>query len=178
MKDLQWHEPAAYRRAIYYENERHDPWASAKFAGVAFLVMLGLRLLARSGPDTHPPGWPATIGVAAAVAVFLAYGLPAIMSLVPGSIVIVSDKGINNNVLAGRAWSIRFWPWDQISSCALHADDAGGRQYAVMSVYDNAGATLVTVALAASPSPSEIAQLFAVYGKELRTLPSSHLPTR
>ena len=52
MKNLQWHEPPAYRRAIYYENERADPLNSLKFAGFAILFLVGLRLLA--GPFRSP----------------------------------------------------------------------------------------------------------------------------
>lgn len=171
MKELQWHEPAAYRRGIYYENERHDPLSSLKFAGTAFLIVLGLRFLAGFGPDAHPPPWPPSVGVAAGIALFAAYGLPAIMSLIPGSIVILSDKGINNNVLTGRVWSIRCWSWDEIAACASYTDTVGGRAYPVVAVLDHDGETLVTVALAPRVSLPEVEAYLVAHGRTLTAVP-------
>src|SRR5690242_13359631 len=103
--------------------ERADP--SAEFAQVRWDRLpcyVGLegssRIKAGSGP--HPPGWELTVAIAAGVAFFAAYGLPALMSLMPGSIVILSDKGVNNNVHTGRGWSIRFWPWEDIDHLSAH----------------------------------------------------------
>lgn len=167
MKEMQWHEPAAYRRAIYYENERNSPLSSLKFAGTAFLAVLGFRLLAGLGPDSHAPPWPPSFAVAAGVALTAAYGLPALMSLMPGSIVILSDKGVNNNVHTGRGWSIRFWSWDEIESYSLTIDTAGGKSYDVFHLHDGRGEVLVTLALKNQGSMSEVQGYFAAHGKRL-----------
>ena len=83
MGQLQWHEPASYRRAIYFHNERTRPLDSAKFAITAFLILIGLRLLVglHPDPDAHPPGPGITVAVAFVFALLVAYGLPALMSL-------------------------------------------------------------------------------------------------
>lgn len=167
MKDLQWHEPAAYRRAIYYQNERADPLNSLKFAGVTFLLMLGFRYLVGTGPNPNPPPWPTSILVATAVAVFMAYGVPALMSLLPGSIVILSEKGINNNVMTGRGWSIRFWPWDEIAYCSTAVDTAGGKDYDVITVHDNTGHILATLALSGRPPLAAVEGYLYAHGKKL-----------
>ena len=129
---------------------------SLKFAGFAFLMLAGLRLLAGFGADSHPPPWPQTIAVAVAVALFLVYGIPALMSLLPGSIVIVSEKGINNNVMSGRGWAIRFWPWDEIAYCSIAMDNAGGKSYKVLSLHADDDCILATVALSDRPSRPDI----------------------
>lgn len=114
MKPLLWHQPAAYHRAIYLHNERTRPFESAKFAVGAFLALIGVRFIAgmRPAPDAHPPGWGSTAAVATVFAIFVAYGLPALMSLLSGSVVILSDKGVNSNKRVGLGWAIRFWAWD------------------------------------------------------------------
>jgi len=169
MRELQWHEPAAYRRAIYYENERKDPLISLKFAGIVFVVMLGLRYFVglRPDPDAHPPGWGVTAAIAAGVAVFTAYGLPAMMSLMPGSIVILSDKGVNNNVHTGRGWSIRFWPWEEIDHLSAHMDTAGGKAYQVIALHGSDDAALVTLALGTKTTLQDVEEYALRRGKQL-----------
>jgi len=172
MRQLQWHEPAAYRRAIYYENERKDPLSSLKFAGIVFLVMLGSRYMVglRPDPDAHPPGWAITIGIAAGVALLAAYGLPALMSLMPGSIVILSDKGVNNNVHTGRGWSIRFWPWEQIDHLSAHTDNAGAKDYEVVTLHGIDGVALVTLALDGKVALKDIEEYALRRGKQVARL--------
>ena len=171
MKDLQWHEPAAYRRAIFYENEKQDPLSSLKFAGAAFGFMLGLRFLAGTGPDAHPPPWwPHSVGVALAVAIFAAYGLPGLMSLLPGSIVILSDKGVNSNKIAGRGWIIRFWPWDEIAYGSLTTDTAGGKVYQVLCLHGADNHVLATLALSPRATMHQIQPYFSANGKSLVTV--------
>ena len=121
----------------------------------------------RARAEAHPPPWPTSIAVAAGVAIFAAYGLPALMSLLPGSIVILSEKGINNNVNTGRGWSIRFWPWSQIAYLSTTSDTAGGRPYKVVSLHDTAGAILVTLAMSERLTVEEIEKYLSVHGKRL-----------
>jgi hypothetical protein len=167
MKQLQWHEPAAYRRAIFYSNERKDPASSLKYAGLVFLVMAGLRLIVPNTPDSHPPPWAASLAVAAGVALIAAYGMPALMSILPGSIVILSEKGVNNNVVTGRGVGIRFWPWERIAFCSASADTVGGRTYELLSFYGPDRELLWTAALAGRPPMWEIEQYLLQYGKRL-----------
>lgn len=166
MKAFQWHEPASYRRAIYYENERSDPGDSAKFAGSSFLIVLGLRFLAGLGSNAHPPAWPVSIGVAALIALFTAYGLPTLMSLLPGSIVIISDKGINNNKMTGRGWQIRFWPWEQIAYCTVSMDSVGGKTYEVISLCAEDGHVLVTLAFTDRSASEQLNDFLRANGKQ------------
>ncbi|HLJ55237.1 MAG TPA: hypothetical protein VKT77_09365 [Chthonomonadaceae bacterium] len=164
MKPLQWHEPAAYRRAKHYALERSNPWRSAGFAGVAFLVMLALRAMAQHGPDAHPPPWPQSVAVAAVLALVVAYALPALALLLPGSIVILSEKGVNNNVMAGRGWSIRFWAWDKIARAAIEPDTAGGRTYRTLALYDAGGGRLAALAIPDRLDAAEIDAFLSRYG--------------
>src|SRR5258708_5677504 len=132
--------------------------SSIKLAGIVFVVMLGLRLLVglRPDPEAHPPGWAVTTAVAAGVATFVAYGLTALMSLMPGSIVILSYKGVNNNVHTGRGWSIRFWSWEEIDHLSAHMDTAGGKTYEVVTLHGSENSVLVTLALGHKTSINEV----------------------
>jgi hypothetical protein len=165
MKDFQWHEPASYRRAISYENERRNPQASAKFAGVAFAIVLGLRFIFGRQTDSHPPAWSASVAIAALIALFAAYGLPAVVSLLPASIVIFSEKGVNNNVMTGRGWNIRFWPWEQIAYCTVGVDSAGGRTYEVIYMHAVDNRLLATLAFTDRSVPVQINDFLHAHGK-------------
>jgi len=167
VKPLQWHEPAAYRRAIYYENERRNPLDSVKLAGIVFAVMCGLRFLAGLGPESHPPPWPPSAALALGVALIVAYGLPGLMSLMPGSMVILSDKGLNNNVHTGRGWSIRFWPWDEIDHCSTAVELAGGKTYDTISFWNSNGELLVTLALKDHSTLGEVGRVLQSKNKQL-----------
>lgn len=163
---LVWREPAAFRRSAYCERERAEPLHSAKFALQAFACILALRLLAgmRPAPGSHPPGWGATAIAAAALALFAAYGLPFLMSLMRGSIVVISAKGINNNRLAGLGWSIRFWPWEAIGSVESAITPVGGRDYETVMVRDRRGEVLAVLATAEEVPMSRIRQAVEANG--------------
>ncbi|MCX6359536.1 MAG: hypothetical protein NT029_07015 [Armatimonadetes bacterium] len=169
MSQKLWHEPKAYRRAVYYANERARPADSARFAAGAFAIMLGLRFIAglRPSPDAHPLAWGPMAGLAAGVALFAAYGLPAILSFVAPSIVIVSDKGINNNRFFGVGWRIQFWDWNRIGLLATGTEALGDRTYRVVSLFDCDGAFLATLALAGDITPGDLARFAAAHGVEV-----------
>ncbi len=156
MKELRWHEPASYRRAKYFEQERQDPFRSLRFAGFALLVILGIRFTAVTGPDSHPPGWPQSIALAVGLALVFAYGLPAMIAHLPASIVILSDKGVNNNVLTGLMWRIRFWAWDKISHYSMHPVAVGGHNFDIIALHGANDEMLVTLALPVGSARQQI----------------------
>ena len=166
MSQTLWHEPKAYRRAIFYENERARPLDSAKFAAGVFAIMLGLRFIAglRQDPAAHPVAWNTMVWLAAGVALFVAYGLPAIVSMVAPSIVIVSDKGVNNNRFFGRGWRIQFWEWDRIGLLVIGSEAFGDRTFRVVTLYDCDGAFLARVALADGVTPGDLERFAAKHG--------------
>jgi hypothetical protein len=165
---LKWHEPRAYRRALFRESERRNPWDASKFAAGAFALILGLRVMAGLGrANPNLPGWLPTVGIALAVAVFAAFVLPWLISLVSISLVILSEKGINNNII-GRGATIYFWPWDRVACCSTSVTSVGGRSYRTFSLHDDQGDVLATFGLPETPTAEEIRDYLQRHGKELR----------
>lgn len=164
MEDLQWHEPAAYRRAVARRQQRENPWKAVGFAGAAFLVVIALRALA--APNPNQIGWPATVVLAATLALFLAFGFPRLILLFPNSIVILSRKGINNNVV-GNGASIRFWSWDKISSCRVSTASHEGREFRTLTIYGPDGREAATFGLRDAPTIDAIRRLLERHGKSL-----------
>ena len=157
MKQLLWHEPARYSRAKYSQMESLAPMRSVKFALFTFFVFLGFRWLGglHPAPGMHPPGWAVSTGAAVGVAVFAAYVLPRLVGLFAKSIVILSEKGVNNNTIA-HGVTIRFWPWSAIAFCYVWTEALYNDHYPVLSFCDDCGIVLTTVARSEKVSLSEI----------------------
>ena len=164
MEPLLWHEPAKYRRAKFRQREKYNPMESVRFAAFAFVVILALRGLAgmRPAPDAHPPGWLPTVGVALGVAVFVAYILPRLESLLANSIVILSEKGVNNNSVWGGA-TIRFWPWEKVDYCYVWTEQLYDRSYPVLSFCDSENIVLATVCRSDKVPLSEVEKILEAY---------------
>ena len=74
------------------------------------------------------------IPAAAAVALMIAFVLPVVMLWIASAIVVISDLGINHNVMWGKGWRHNFWRWDQISSCSIINETHQGHRYRVLEV--------------------------------------------
>jgi hypothetical protein len=169
VKPLRWHEPAAYRRLLFYEQGRAHPWRTIgqiAAAGFGLLILRGVVELGhlQNGQFPNRPGWPASIALAAALGIVIGYLLPRFLMLLPGSIVILSEKGVNNNDL-GKGLSIRFWSWERIDHARISSQTVRDREFTVMSLFDNNGNELATLALRDLPSVAEIRAYFREHGK-------------
>lgn len=169
MSQILWHEPRAYRRAVYYDNERVRPLDSARFALGAFAILLGLRFIAglRPSPDAHPLAWGPMVGLAAGVALFVAYGLPLLLSFIGPSIVVISDKGVNNNRFFGVGWRIQFWAWDRIGLIGVGSEALADQLFRVVVLLDPDGAFLARLALADNVTPGDLERFAAEHGVEV-----------
>ena len=165
MNPLLWHEPAGYRRAKYTQMEALDPLRSVKFALLAFVCILGCRWLGglHPAPDMHPPGWSLSTAMAFGIALFLAYVLPRFIGLFANSIVILSEKGVNNNTVAYGA-HIRFWPWSEIAFCYVWTEALNNDRYPVLSFCDGRSIVLTTLARSEKVPISEIERVLRAYG--------------
>jgi hypothetical protein len=166
---LRWVEPKAYRRLIYWLNERDRPLDSARFALGCFAILLGLRFIAglRTDPDAHPLAWGPMVGLALGASLFIAYGLPLILSYIAPSIVIVSDLGINNNRFFGTGWRIQFWPWDRIGLLVAEAETLSDRTFRVITLFDCDAAFLARVALDGAVALTDLERFAAEHGVEV-----------
>jgi hypothetical protein len=169
VKQLRWHEPAAYRRLLFSEEERAHPWRVIGYIAAACVGLLALRGIVelghlQNGQFPNRPGWPASIALAAVGGIVIGYLLPRFLLLLPGSIVILSEKGVNNNVI-GKGVMVRFWSWERIDHALIGSQTIRDREFSVMSLYDSHGDELVTLALRDSPGVAEIQQYFREHGK-------------
>lgn len=168
-RNLVWDEPRRYRRAVDFAGFRSDHRESLKFAGSAFLILSGLRWLAgfRPRPDYNPPAWPIFLPIAAIIALAIAFVLPPLMMLLGSAVVVISDVGINHNVMWGRGWRHNFHPWDEIGRCELGQKAVDGQTYTTLTVLDREGRELRTVAVSPKVSRAELEREFSRRGRRL-----------
>jgi hypothetical protein len=171
LESLQWQEPPLYRRAMYYESARQKPLEAIGFAIFVFAAMLILRVLAGAGPEAHPPAWEFSGLLALVVALVMAYLFPELVLRLPGSIVILSHKGVNNNAMTPRGWRISFWAWDKITYASTNVLRVGMHNYRVLNLHGLNGEKLVTLGLRDRPSLKEIEGYLRAHGKSLRPSP-------
>ncbi len=177
MKPLLWHEPAKYRRAKFRQRERGNPMESVKLAVFTFLFILGLRGLAgiHPAPDAHPPDWTATADVAFGMAIFVPYILPRFIGLFAISIVTLSEKGVNNNIISFGV-TLRFWPWQNIAFGYLWTEELYGNAYRVLSFCDSESIVLTTVCLSAATTENDIQRVLNTYNIPLQRDPAPATP--
>lgn len=174
MTPLQWHEPSAYRCALARQNKRERFWGSLKFVAFIFIVMIGVRAMGESG-SSHPrlPGWLPTLLIASGVAVLLAFVLPWLLLRLPSSIIILSEKGVNNNLI-GPGVKIYFWTWAEITSCSVSAVTIGERSFRTFGLHGANGQVLATFGVGDKPTAEEIEQYLNFYGPPLRIVADLH----
>ena len=136
------------------------------FCAAAILAVRGFVEVShlRHGQFPNRPGWLFSIALAVILGTVVGYWLPRLVLLVPGSIVILSEKGVNNNVVATRV-SMTFWPWELIDHARFGRQTVRGRAFPVLTLYDVNDAELATFALRERPTRPEIAAYLLEHGK-------------
>ena len=163
---IQWTEPTAFRKAVNKAAEHRKPLDSLKIASGIFVVVLGLRWMysLHHTSSSNPPQWGAMVIFSLIIALFVAYGLPALFSVMSTSIVILSEKGINNNRMAYGRWVFHFWEWEQISRAALVSEEIGSGNHRVLKLIDNNGQLLATLALSPQINETEVVEYLSTQG--------------
>lgn len=164
MDALQWHEPRAFRRAEYRDRQKKNPWESPRTAALCFGVILALRGLAGMRPNPNQISWGLTVLLAAVVGLAVAYLLPFALGYLSVSVVILSEKGVNNNIV-GHGATMYFWSWDEIARCTLGEAVRGGKSYPCLLLHDHEENLMACLALAEKPTPQEIRAWLQHYGK-------------
>ena len=168
MKDLRWHEPAAYRRALANQQGHTNRLGSIKFAAWVVLISLGARGLGGlENRNPNLPGWTSTIVGVAITAVLLAFFMHLVTQFLPSSSVVLSPNGVNNNII-GHGATMYFWPWNDISYCSAAVETFADKRFTTFSVHGVNGQTLATFGLGHKPSIAEITQLLHLHGKTLK----------
>ena len=166
MDHLQWQEPKAFRRAEYRARQKQNPWESPKTAVICFAVIFALGAFAKLGKPDNPNmlTWPWLALLSAAVGIGIAYLLPLMLGYISVSLVILSEKGINNNIV-GRGATIYFWSWDEVAYCSFGEKVTGGKSFPCLLLYADDGQVLVELALAVKPSAEEVRAWLEKRGK-------------
>jgi hypothetical protein len=153
---------------LYLDDEAANPWRKVgrvAFCAAAILAMRGFVEVVhlRHGQFPNRPGWLFSIALAAILGTVVGYWLPRLILLLPGSIVILSEKGVNNNVIATSV-SVKFWPWELIDHARFGKQTVRGRAFSVLTLYDDNDTRLATFALREHPGHSEIAAYLLEHG--------------
>ena len=115
---------------------------------------------------TVRPSWTLATAVAVAAALFFAYFVPWLKCLLPGSIVIFSEKGVNNNIVGGGI-QVRFFPWIDIGRVVATTLVLNGNTYPVIELYSLDDEHLMTLGLKKSPTLEQLAEFLGRHDKEL-----------
>lgn len=166
MADLQWHEPRAFRRAEFRERQKQNPWEAPKTVVICFAVLFALGAFAKLGKPDNPNmlSWPWLAILSAGVGIGIAYLLPLLLGFTALSLVILSEKGINNNIV-GHGATIYFWSWDEVAYCSIGEKVTGGKAYPCLVLHDSRGQLMENLALAAKPTEDEIRAWLQQRGK-------------
>lgn len=153
MSTLAWDEPRNYRRNQNSREMRVFSVETLKTIGVVAGCLIGLRFLVGLNPRPSgvPVSWPNTILLAFVVALIAAVVAPWLIARIGMSRVILSEKGINHNVMRGIGWQINFYPWSSVSGVQMSEEEG----QPVLRIGLKSGSTLL-VALANQPSTSEV----------------------
>lgn len=166
MSKLLWDEPRGYRRAVNREQFSADYKQSLGYATFCFIAFCGLRLVAgiNPGPDQHPPAWNVFLPASAVLGVLIAFGLPRVFMLLATATVVISDLGINHNVMWGRGWRINHWKWAQISSCEFRKCTKAEQTYRTLQINDTSRRILETVAISPKADEDNIREILIANG--------------
>ena len=168
MKPLSWTEPRPYRRRVNLESHKLAGRENFEFAVVSFAVLLAIRWTAglHPSPDQHPPDWQIVIPAVAVVSLMIAFLLPIIMLWIATAIVVVSDLGINHNVMWGRGWRHNFWSWDEVESTEIGTEMRSGQSFRVLGIQLVNGER---ICLAVSPQvrDEDLVSAFAARGRQI-----------
>lgn len=158
MSNLAWDEPRNFRRNQNAREQRVFSVESAKTMAVIAGCLIGLRVLV--GLNPRPSGvslsWPNAILLALVVGFVGAIVAPWLIARIGMARVILSEKGINHNVMRGIGWQINFYPWSSVSGVQMSEEDG----QSVLRVALKSGSHLV-VALPEQPSGVEISAFVA-----------------
>lgn len=127
--------------------------------------MLALRaFIGFARPNPNLLGWGPITLLAILVGFVVAYALPFALGYLAVSLVILSGKGVNNNIV-GHGATIYFWPWDKIGYCSFGQKTTGGRSFACLFLHDHHGEVMAALALADKPPQEEIQSWLHELGK-------------
>lgn len=118
-----------------------------------------------SDPNPNQPDWYVTTALATFTAFLLVYLLPTVQDFLPNSLVILSEKGINNNIVKGGV-HISFIPWDRIGKAVIDPVELDGSVYLAISIYSPSDNHIVTYGVGKKTPIGEIREYFHLFSKE------------
>jgi hypothetical protein len=158
---LAWVEPKSYWEKKLGSNGQ--PWIKTFLYGLAlFTFAAGARYLSSRQTDHQntPINWPIFLGGAFAASQLIAFLWPRLIRLLSASHVIISEKGINNNLQFGTRFDFRFWSWEKLGS--VGASVLEGQDILVLRAPD--GSEIERLGLRSKPNRDQIKQAVEHFG--------------
>ena len=168
MPNVQWNEPAAFKRNY----PKPAPWIDKTnhicFGVVAFVLLL-LRAIT-GGED--PVGWITMLLVALLAGAVFGYLLPVIIKLAPNTVV-VSEKGINCHGfgLIANIWpavQATFYNWDTFAAATTETVTAGSGTFRALCLKDPVGKNVAVIALAQQQDETTLRAKLNEHRKQLQ----------
>ena len=157
---LTWVEPPAYFRS---KRSKRPPLKDQLLLAVGvFAFGAGVRYLSSLQPAqrNQPVHWPSFLGLCLIISLFIAFGWPWIAGALSASHIVVSDKGINNNLQVGTSVRVKHWPWSEIGSVGTELDQ--GRR--IMVIKGTRGQILERLAIKDSISDIDLRKQIELHG--------------
>ncbi len=148
-------EPRSYSQKKV--NRDGEPLTAGKLALYGLLIFacfVGFKFIGTFVPGNRGQvvNWAVFVPLAFVGAMALAFVWPFVARLASASHVVISEKGINNNIQAGSGVHVRHWPWSELGPLNSGTDE--GRQ--VLIVSDPQGREINRFALSDKVSLAEV----------------------
>ena len=142
---MQWTEPKQYWRSKLQQNFPREHGKQVLYGLGVFVSLAGIRYLSSLMPDQQgkPFSWGSTFLIAFIGALVIAFGYPELSRFLSASHVIISKKGVNNNLQLGGSVRVHFYDWNEISAVVAGQDQG----QSVIRLLDADDQVLTTLAL-------------------------------
>jgi len=126
-----WEEPSAFRRAVARQaGLSHNYWKSLGITTTLSLVAFGFSIYHQNFIGS----WQITLVVCLGIAFVIGFCIPYFLQFAPCKMV-VSPKGVTQNVMQGGGTSQTHWPWEKISHITDETISIEQQEFEVIRVH-------------------------------------------
>lgn len=152
---LTWVEPRAY----WLKRQEGTGWTLKTqtlyaFGLFAFAVLVRWGSSMQPAQRNNPVNWPVFISIAFPLCMLIGYGWPQAAKFLSSSNVIVSEKGINNNIQVGTMVRVQFWQWSSLGPVGEMQQEG----HRLLIVRDLRGGVLAKLGIAPSIDSGQLKQ--------------------
>ncbi len=156
MQELQWKQPVAYRRAVYREFRRLNPFLFQARSGLLFGTLLafgGMFFVTSHAPLLY---WLIFV-VCALLVSQLVYRFLPLSSGFGNLTIILSEAGVQTfRFLAFQRIPGELWPWERVGRCRAALKEIAGQKVPVLIIESWESREMATFGLGQRPNVAEI----------------------